>query len=134
MQITEIISTAAAAVGFLVTVLSIILSVLKLRDARKQIKEAKTEEEKAAAKAAIAQANADLSDKATQLVDDAERLWKTYDSTLKASGLKSGPLKKDSVMNKLQAYAIEKNYTFDSTVWSEKVDNIVKLTKNVNVK
>ena len=134
MQITEIISTAAAAVGLIVTVLSIILSVLKLRDARKQLKEAKTEEEKAAAEAALAQANADLSDKVSQLVDEEEQLWKNYDGMLKNAGLKSGPLKKDSVMSKLQAYAIEKNYTFDSTVWSEKVDNIVKLTKSVNVK
>lgn len=134
MDILKIISIAVAATSFIGAVLSLIMGVLKLRDARKQLKEAKTEEEKAAAEAAIAQANADLSDKATQLVEEEEQLWKTYDAVLKNAGLKSGPLKKDSAMSKLQAYAIEKNYTFDPTVWSEKFDNIVKLTKKVNVK
>lgn len=68
------------------------------------------------------------------LISDAESLYSGVDNALKNQGQSAGILKKDSVMAKLQAYAIDKGYTFDSTYWSEKIDEIVTLTKAVNTR
>ena len=56
------------------------------------------------------------------------------DNILKQSGSSAGAVKKDTVMTKLQAYALDKGYEFDVAYWRNKVDEIVTLTKQVNAK
>lgn len=79
-------------------------------------------------------ANEDILRLANELVAQVESTYKDVDRILKQAGSSAGEIKKDSVMTKLQSYAIDKGYSFDTKEWSEKVDNIVSLTKVVNAK
>lgn len=104
--------------------------------AKKAEAEAKAENlEKIAAEAAAktAEAEADLLKKAIDLMDAAETTYKRVDGVLKAEGGKgAGAVKKDTVMTKLQSYALENKFPFDADKWSGVVDGLVKFTKNVN--
>ena len=53
---------------------------------------------------------------------------------LKQRNASAGAVKKDTVMTKLQAYAMEKGYEFDAEFWSNQIDEIVALTRTVNAK
>lgn len=65
-------------------------------------------------------------------IQNAEELYKNVNDILKERGESAGAQKKDCVMTKLQAFAISHNYIFDAEYWSQKIDTIVDLTKNVN--
>lgn len=67
------------------------------------------------------------------MIANAETLYSDVSSILKKEGKSAGAVKKDSVMSKLQAYAIEHGYEFDAEYWDKKVDEIVDMTKKVNV-
>ena len=67
------------------------------------------------------------------LITNAETLYADVANLLKREGKSAGIVKKDSVMSKLQAYALERGYTFDAEYWGKKVDEIVELTRKVNV-
>lgn len=114
-------------------VISLVNAIQKRKQAKKQAVEAQSETERAEAEAKAAEAEADLLQTATLLIDSAETLYKEIDKTLKKECKGSaGAVKKDSVMTKLRSYAIEKDYYFDAEKWSAAIDNIVKITKNVN--
>ena len=104
---------------------TIIPLIISLAKAIKKRKEAKNEAE-------IAEAEADLLQTAILLIDSAETLYKDVDKALKSKGESAGPVKKETVMMKLQTYANEKQYDFDAEKWSGVIDGIVKITKNVN--
>lgn len=76
----------------------------------------------------------DLTQKLNEFVQLTEEAYNGVNSALKSQGQTAGALKKESVMAKLQAYAINKGYEFDVEYWSKAVDDIVSMTKNVNVK
>lgn len=76
----------------------------------------------------------DMMTYAETLISNAEQLFKQMDLLLKKNGESAGILKKESVMSKLLAYAISKNYEFDDEFWSNKIDEIVAFTRNVNTK
>ena len=130
MQINEIISLCVTIVLFVGTVASFIVALVKNI---KKYKAAKTEAEKEAALN-------DMTSAAQGFIADAEKLYEDYTKQLVGTGVavttsvKSGALKKDSVMAKLSQYALEKGYVFDSEYWSGVIDNLVELTKNVNAK
>lgn len=86
---------------------------------------AKTEAEKAKAENEMTIALNDF-------IQNAEILYKNVNDILKERGESAGAQKKDCVMTKLQAFAIAHNYIFDAEYWSQKIDTIVDLTKNVN--
>ena len=100
---------------------------------RRRAEAAKTEAEQEAALNNMTSA-------AQGFIADAEKLYEDYTKQLIGTGtpvttsVKSGALKKDSVMAKLSQYALEKGYVFDSEYWSKAIDELVALTKNVNVK
>ena len=71
---------------------------------------------------------------AQALIASAEQTFKSYDAVVKQQGGSAGALKKDNVMTKLQAYAMQNGYAFDAEFWSQKVDAIVAMTKEVNAK
>ena len=114
-----------AIVGTLVT--TTVPAIIALVKSIKKRAEAKTEAEKTAAQN-------DMLNAVNGFIASAETLYKDIDSILKSQGKTSGANKKDSVMTKLQAYAIEKGYTFDGDFWSAKIDEIVALTREVNAK
>lgn len=109
--------------AFIIT--SVIPFVTAIYSGYKKAKSSKTETEKQSA-------INDMKDVVLGFIGDAEMLYKNIDSMLKQRGTTSGAIKKENVMTKLHAYAIEKGYEFDSEYWSNKIDEIVALTKNVN--
>lgn len=124
LNLNDILQIIYIVVGFLTGAIPAIIGFVK---AAKNKKAAKNAEEKALAeKDMITQANG--------FISNAETFYKSLDTLLKKQGESAGPYKKESVMNQLQAYASEKGITFDKEYWSEKVDSLVKFTKEVNAK
>lgn len=130
MQINEIISLCVTIAVFIGTVVSFVIALVK------SIKKYKTAKTIAEQEAAIN----DMKSAAQDFISTAEGLYEGYTKALIGTGavvttsVKSGALKKDSVMAKLSQYALEKGYVFDSEYWSAVIDQLVELTKNVNAK
>lgn len=115
-------------ISALVTLASTLVpSAIALGRAYKAREAAKTE-------AAKEKANADLLSTAKGFIAAAEVAFEAFDKTLKAQGSSAGAMKKDSVFNKLQAYALQNGYAFDAAEWNAKIDELVAYTKSVNVK
>ena len=76
----------------------------------------------------------DLLAMAQNFVETAEKTFAGFDITMKAQGSSAGAMKKDTVFNKLQAYALQNGYEFDAEYWDAKIDEIVAFTREVNVK
>lgn len=93
----------------------------------KSCKAAKTE-------AAKEKANADLLATAKGFISAAEVSFDGFDKMMKAQNSSAGAMKKDNVFTKLQAYALQNGYEFDADEWSQKIDELVAYTKNVNAK
>ena len=100
--------------------------IVKLRNAIKARREAVTSTEKE-------KAYNDMLAVVNQFVEVAETTFAGFDAVMKTQGSSAGSVKKENVMAKLQAYALRSGYDFDEDYWSEKVDEIVSLTKRVNV-
>lgn len=130
MQINEIISLCATIAVFIGTVVSFVVALVK------SIKKYKTAKTIAEQEAAIN----DMKSAAQGFISDAEKLYENYTKQLVGTGVavttsvKSGELKKKSVMSDLSQYAQGKGYTFDAEYWSKEIDQLVELTKNVNAK
>ena len=84
--------------------------------------------------AAKEKAEADLLATAKGFIAAAEVAFEGFDKTMKSQGSSAGAMKKDTVFNKLQAYALQNGYAFDVDAWSAKIDELVAYTKSVNIK
>ena len=125
MDTMQILQICGEGFAFLVTITTTAIGFIKAHKAKKA---AKTTEEKAAA-------NQQMLDEANKLICEAESFYKTLDTVLKSTeGTTAGAFKKESVMTKLESFAIKIGFAFDKEYWSNKIDEIVKLTKNVNGK
>ena len=130
MQIREIIMLAVYAVMFIGMVVSFVIALVKYI---KKYKAAKTIAEQEAALNEMKEA-------ALGFIADADKLYENYTKQLVGTGVavttsvKSGELKKKSVMSDLSQYAQGKGYVFDSEYWSKVIDDLVAMTKTVNVK
>lgn len=102
-------------------------AIIKIVYTAKKLKEAKTTEEKQIALN-------DLEANAKIFIEAAEIAYKDLNDVLKAKGSSAGPVKLDSVLMKLQALANEKGYDFDKEYWTNKINELVDFTKNVNAK
>lgn len=99
--------------------------IIKLVQSIKQAKAAKTAAE-------AEKAFNDMYATAQGLVAAAEVAFDGFDKVMKAQGSSAGAMKKDNVISKLQAYALSHGYEFDAAYWSDKIDEIVKFTREVN--
>lgn len=137
MDIQEILKIVYAVSAFLAA--AIPLAIALWMTIKKKIKLAKDlacttdEAEKAKLKAADSEATTDMLQVCNSLIVNAETLYADVANLLKREGKSAGIVKKDSVMSKLQAYALEHGYIFDAEYWDKKVDEIVELTQKVNV-
>lgn len=130
LKIIYVITSAVfAAIPLVIALIANIKSKIKIR---KQLKNCTDEVEKAKLEAANSAATTDMLNVCNELIMKAEILYSDVSSLLKKEGKSAGSVKKDSVMSKLQAYAIERNYEFDAEYWDKKVDEIVDMTKKVN--
>jgi hypothetical protein len=122
MQTVHIILSIVATL-----ITTIVPAGLALFNSIKKRKAAETEAEKEKANAALLEA-------AKQFIAAAEVAFEPFDKQLKAQGSSAGPMKKDTVFNKLQAYALQNGCEFDADAWSAKIDELVAYTKSVNAK
>jgi hypothetical protein len=122
MDVNTLIKVVSYAVTAITAIIPFCIGIVKAIKARKK---ATTEAEKEAAKS-------DLKENMEKLVAEAESAYSKVDAALKSSGSTAGVAKKDSVLTKLMAVALQKGYNFDSEYWSESIDNFVALTKQVN--
>lgn len=130
LKIIYVITSAVfTAIPLVIALIASIKSKIKIR---KQLKNCTDEAEKAKLEAANSAATTDMLNVCNELIMSAEILYSDVSSILKKEGKSAGSVKKDSVMSKLQAYAIERNYEFDAEYWDKKVDEIVDMTKKVN--
>ena len=109
------------------TGIAVLTAFIKVVKAKKY---AESEQEKAAAATALNE----LKEQAIVFIRAAETAFKDVDAVLKTQNASAGSVKKESVMTKLQAFALEKGYIFDCDYWSKTVDDLVALTKEVNFK
>lgn len=94
---------------------------------------AATEERDAAlAEAAAAKAELDLTEKMQLAVQAAETAYQAFDAVAKQNGTTTGAMKREHVLDKLQAYALSKGYAFDAEKWGAALDAFVAATKVVN--
>lgn len=98
------------------------------------VKNAHKKRNKATTEAEKAQADAELMNLAQTLIVKAETEFKEYNNFLKTRGQSAGSVKKASVLTDLKAYALEKGFSFLEDEWSNKIDELVSFTKDVNAK
>lgn len=122
MDIKSILEIALPIAAFL---LGLIPTLIGLCAAIKAKKKALTDEGKARAQAVIEA-------KCMELIQGAEKLYHGLNGALKANGSSAGLVKKDSVLSQLQNFAAENNFNFDRESWSQKIDELVAFTKEVN--
>lgn len=77
-------------------------------------------------------AKTDIQKQIYGLICNAEILFKGVDNVLRQQGQTAGELKKENVMTKLQAYALDHGYEFNAEYWSNQIDELVEVTKKVN--
>lgn len=120
------------------TIAPLVISLIRSIKARKQAKidalNAQSEAEKAEAEKRQAQAEMDMLNFVTALIENTEVAYKEVDAFMKAKGSTAGKVKKDVVMTKAESYAIKNGNEFDAEKWSNKIDELVKVTRNVNGK
>lgn len=124
MTVEIIVKLAYAIGGAILTAIALVAKLVKVCKERKY---AKTEAEKEAAKN-------EMLDVMQSLIETAEDAYKDVNQILKQNGSSAGPVKKDTVMTRLQAYAISHSYVFDEDYWSSKIDQFIESTKLVNAK
>ena len=124
MPISTILDIVYVIAGAIVSAVPFVITICRLC---KKKKAAKTEAEKEAA-------TNDLTDVVTKFIEQAEETYKEVNDILKRENKSAGSVKKDSVLTKLQAYALQKGYDFDLDEWSGKIDEIVEMTRKVNAK
>lgn len=124
MSVETIIQIVYYCIAFLVAAVSFVITIITFIKARKK---AKTKEEKEAIEA-------ELKEQAKEFIKAAEIAYKEVNDILKSKGSTAGPMKLDSVLSKLQASAMEKNYPFDINYWTTYVNKEVEFSKNVNIK
>lgn len=125
MNVEVIVNITAIILGALASAIPILF---KWNKARKGKNTAVSEAEKQ-------KAYNEMLEQVNSLIAIAETSFKAFDDVLKArNGGSAGSMKKESVITKLQAFALSKGYEFDSEYWSAKIDEIVNFTKSVNSK
>lgn len=132
MWIKIIYAVIGALVSGIPLLLSLIAAIKRFHKAKRDALEATDEAGKLQADAEAAEAKLDLIDYAKQLITTAEETFDTVNKIMKQRGESAGPIKKEVVMAKLQSYATENGYDFNETEWSNEVDAIVQLTREVN--
>lgn len=126
MTAEQIITLITSIASFLLVTL--IPSLILLIQKWKAYKNAKTEEEKQKILNEITTA-------CNQLIKDAEQTYKSVDNVLKSQGSKGcGAVKKEIVLSKIQALCLEKGIEYNQDYWSNKIEEIIDVTKNVNSK
>lgn len=123
-KLFTIASAVAAIVGAIVALVPTLIALFKSVKNRVNAKN-EAEAEKA---------RNDMREHLDALVVEIEDTYKDVNNILKQNGKSAGALKKQAVLTSLQQYAYDKGYLFDRDFWSEKIEEVVQLTRQVNAK
>lgn len=135
-KLQTVLTVISSALGLILTVILPLL--LKAYIAFKRSKVAITEanEDKLAAKEAELKAAQmlDMTNKANEIIEKLEQEFATQNAILKQAdnSLTLGPIKKECALATLSEFATDIGAKFDREYWSKAIDDIVKLTRNVN--
>lgn len=133
-----IMTTFTAVLGFVLTVL--IPFAVKVCVALKQGKAEITKTAQDKLKAEAAEKNAaqklELTRAANEIIESLEKTFATQDYVLKTydPSRTLGPVKKECALARLSEVAAEKGAEFDRDYWANEIDEIVRMTRNVNAK
>ena len=118
MALKDILTLVITIASFLLTCLipTVIVMIQKIKEARKT------------------KNYGEIAELAQQFVVEAENLYKDIDGIVKGQGKSCGALKKDSVMTKIMDACISRKTKFDKEFWSDAVDKLVEVTRQVNAK
>ena len=103
-----------------------------IRKADETAAAANAERDAALAEAASAKAELDLTAVMHAAVQAAETAYLAFDAVAKQNNTTTGAMKREHVLDKLQAYALSKGYAFDAEKWGAALDAFVATTKIVN--
>ena len=81
-----------------------------------------------------AEAELDLIEKMEAYACTTEHGFEAFDRVAKAQGGKCSVMKQEWLLMKLQNYAMRQGYVFDLDKWTEKVENFISATKEINAK
>lgn len=133
--ILKVVYVVASAIAVAIPlIIALIANIKKKIKIGKQLANTIDEAEKAKLEAANAAATIEMLDVCDTLISKAEELYSDVSTLLKRENKSAGAVKKDSLMSKLQAYALEHGYNFDAEYWDKKIDEKVEMTKKVNAK
>lgn len=126
MALKDILTLVSVLLGFVTTTL--IPTIIVMINRIKAVRKANTEAEKQ-------KAIGEIIELAQGFIVEAEKTWAATDSVLKQSGKEGcGANKKSEVMTQIHQACFDKKLDFDQDFWSNKVEEIVKVTKSVNAK
>ncbi len=77
--------------------------------------------------ARIAQATNEIAELVMEKVVETEQAFSKSSQILKATGVDTGEMKKEQVMNYIQTMCAERKVRFDADKWSEQVDGLIKV-------
>lgn len=112
-SIEEILSIAVGCLALLSALIGYIVTLIKNGKNKKLVKAAETVNE--------------IAELATEKVVEVEKLFSQAANVLKAVGVKTGEIKKESVMTYIEGRCVEKGILFDEEYWSERVEKLVSV-------
>lgn len=136
-KLQTILAAATAVMGFILTVL--IPFAIKIGVALKKGKAKITQSDEDRKKAVIAEENAskmlEMTKAANEIIESLEKNFATQDAILKSfdPSRTLGSVKKECALARLSEYATQIGVEFDREYWSNEIDEIVRLTRNVNI-
>lgn len=138
-KLQTILASATAVLGFVLTVL--IPFAIKIGVALKKGKAKITQSDEDRKRAEIAEQHAskmlEMTKVANEIIESLEKNFATQDALLKSfdpSSRTLGSVKKECALARLSEYATQIGVEFNREYWSNEIDEIVRLTRNVNAK
>lgn len=133
-----IMTTVTAVLGFVLTVLIpfAVKVCVALKQGKAQISKSAEDKIKAENAEKKAAQMLELTRVANEIIESLEKTFAMQDDILKAydSSRSLGAIKKECALARLSEFATEKGAEFDREYWANEIDEIVRMTRNVNVK
>ncbi len=111
--IEEILSVAAAASAAISMLIGFIVTTIKSIKNKKNAKSAETTN--------------DINKSAMEKVIEIEKIFSQASHVLKATGIKTGEIKKENVLNFIRSQCAERGIEFDSDYWSAQIESFISI-------
>lgn len=112
-KIESILAFAITALGFLGMAAGFVTSFLKNAKNKKL--------------AAFAQKTNDIIELTKGKIIEVEKLFDQANRALKASGVKTGTIKKENVLNFIESQCVAKDIAFNKEYWSDQIESLIEI-------